>query len=490
MIDDLSICITSFRRPRYLDRCLKSAFETGIQNVVVSSMEPDEETLSVLDKYPQARTSVMDYDNGCHENWIQAAYRSPTKRMILLHDDDVIKPELGRVYQDIIKPAMDAGDVQFCSWRAHLLFDNGDVRPTEWFNGETKQLSSGYLRNFLLKLGRLSLSPVVSILDRDVLIGALKEGHSALIKHEECLHNPGMLLGTELIAYLRHCASLPKWMFINQVLSMYGACESSGTVKAQKTGDLRQLTVGYDIARRYFMSGEYTNPVHKPRIIFVYDDFTPSSDDEQRRFNYAMETWKFHFNQCDVVGFPTHVGQWSRSSADLGDTRPVPYLRDLIDYGVKHAMPEDVVVYVNRDVFLTAHAPERIIESTKRNGISVAWRRNLKPVPGRMYKTVSNARKDGGVDLISVTPGWWLTHRETIPDMLIARECFDWVLRTMAEEMHGKEIYMDDVIGHEPHTGQFWKTNKKTNPGQQHNRALAKVFFARRRDRRALMSLQ
>lgn len=489
MIDDLSICITSFRRPWYLDRCLKSAFETGVQSVVVSSMEPDENTLSVLAKYPQAKVSVMNHDNGCHENWIQAAYRSPTKRMILLHDDDVLKPELGRAYQDIIKPAMDSEDVQFCSWRAHLLFDNGDVKATEWFNGETKQLSSGYLRNFLLKLGRLSLSPVVSILDRDVLIGALKEGHSALIKHEECLYNPGMLLGTELIAYLRHCASLPKWMFINQVLSMYGACESSGTVKAQKTGDLRQLTVGYDIARRYFMSGEYTNPVHKPRIIFVYDDFTPSSEDERRRFNYAMETWKFHFNQCDVVGFPTHVGQWPRSSADMGDPRPSPFFKDLINFGMRYARPEDYIVYANRDIALTTNAPERIIEAAKVHGVAVAWRRNFRPTPGRMYKHSTFAKKDGGVDLLVVSPEWWKKNSDSIPDMLIGREGYDWIFRVICEELYGKSIYVDDVIYHEPHES-FWKQHKKTNPGQQHNRALAKVFFARRRDRRALMSLQ
>jgi hypothetical protein len=172
----------------------------------------------------------------------------------------------------------------------------------------------------------------------------------------------------------------------------------------------------------------------------------------------------------------------------MGDPRPAPFLKDIINYGMRYARPEDVVVYCNRDIFLTSHAPERIHQAVTRNGMAVAWRRNLKPKQGKIYKHVTNARKDGGVDLIAFTPKWWAEHSKDLPDMLIGREAYDWVLRIFAEELHGKSIYADDIIGHEPHES-FWRKNRKTNPGQQHNRALAKVFFARRHDRRALQSL-
>lgn len=491
MIDDLSICITNFKRANYLDRALKSALSTGVKNIVVSTSEPDSDTDLVLNRpeYKHIIVSRLEQDLWCHGSWLDAAYHCPTKRMILLHDDDTLSPYLGITYEKLIKPEMDSGRVQFCSWRAHLLHDNGKIQPTEWFNGGTRLLSSGHLRDFLLRLGRLSLSPIISILDRDTLIYSLKEGGRYLYQHEECLYRPGMLLGTELIAYLRHCANLPKWMYVDQVLSYYGCCDSSGTVAAQKSGDLRPLTLGYDRARRYFMTGEFMKAVPEPKIIFLYDDVEPLDADEKRRFDYARSTWQFHFGQGDVLEFPTHVRQWARSSKDMGDPRPVPFFKDVIDYGMKYARPEDVVVYCNKDVFLTTHAPERIISSVKNHGIAIAWRRNLKPTPGRMYKHVINAKRDGGADLICVTPKWWSEHGRNYPDMLIGRETFDWVIRVMAEELHGKSVYVDDVIGHEAHES-FWRKNKKTNPGQIHNRSLAKVFFARKRDRRAIMSLQ
>lgn len=488
MITDLSVCITNFKRPKYLDRCLQSVVNTGIKNIVVATMEPDQEVRDVLARYPITTVAELDDDMGCHECWMQAAYRSPTKRMILLHDDDVLMPELGKVYEDHIRGTLDSGNVGFASWRAHLLHDDGKIQPTEWFHGKPGVQSSGVVRDFLLKLGRLSLSPIISIFNRDVLLGALKEGGAELYKHEACLHHPGMLLGTEIVAYLRHAARFPRWLYVDKVLSMYGCCDSSGTVKAQKTGDLKHLTDGYDKARRYFMSGGAETPVHEPRIIFTYDSVEPLDEDERRRFDYAMSTWKFHFNSGDMLEFPTRVGQWSRSSADMGDTRPAPFFKDIINHGMAAALPEDVVVYCNRDIFLTSHAPERILAGVGKHGVMVAWRRNLKPKPGKIYKHVTNAKKDGGVDLIAFTPKWWAEHGKDMPDMLIGREGYDWVLRILAEEKHGKDIYQDDIIGHEPHES-FWKKNKKTNPGQQHNRALAKVFFARRHDRRALQSL-
>lgn len=492
MIDDLSVCVTSFGRARYLDRALMSVVKSNIRNIVISTSEPDKDVERVLAKpeYRHVVVSRLADDLGCHHSWLDAAYHCPTKRMILLHDDDAITPEFEKAYEGIIKPAMDEGYAQFCSWRAHLLHDNGKIQPTEWFKGPTRQLSSGYLRDILLRKGRLSLSPIISIFDRDTLIYALKEGGHYLYQHEECLYRPGMLLGTEIIAYLRHCANLPKWMYVDQVLSHYGCCESSGTVAAEKSGNLRPLTLGYDRARTYFMSGEFEKARPEPKIIFLYDDVEPLNDNERRRFDYARNTWQFHFGQGDVLEFPTHVRQWWRSSKDMGDPRPVPYLRDVLDYGLKYARQEDVLLYANRDICLTTGAPERIIKAVQENGVAVAWRRNFIPKHGRLYKHSTNAKRDGGVDLVFVSPGWWMEHRDKIPDMFLGRECWDWVFRIIAEEQHGKSIYVDDVAYHEPHSGQFWKQNKKTNPGQAHNRGLAKVFFARRRDRRALMSLQ
>lgn len=489
-ITDLSVCITNFGRANYLDRSIKSCVDNGIKNIVVCSHAPDAWVYAVTEKWgKQIKWHSIESDLGCAELWLQCAYFSPTDRMILLHDDDLLAPSFNEHYHASIKPMMDSGDAEFISWRAHLYLDNGSIKPTEWFNSKTGPLSSGHLRTFLLRLGRLSLSPIVSVMRRNTLIKAVKEGNSYLYQHQQCLHHPGMVLGTEIIAYLRHCADHPKWGFVNEVLSYYGCCDSSGTVKVQKTGDLACITKGYDIARQYFMKGLFENPMLPPKIIWAYDSYRPTDAEALARNEFAHLTWEYHFEQGDVLNCPTGVDSLGRSSADLGDDRPVPFFKDVINHGMAIAQPEDVVAYCNSDIVVSSRMPETILDHIKQHGISLGWRRSLKPEYGRMYKTFKNCKKDGGIDLICFTPQWWSEHSKNLPDMLIGREAFDWVLWKYALGVHGHSIFMEDIIGHEPHQS-FWKVNRKTNKGQMHNRALAKIFFARRNDRVALQSLQ
>lgn len=491
MIDDLTVCITSFRRAPYLKRAIDSVLAAGISRIVVATSEPDGDVLAVLEEHksrPGFVSVVFDDDIGCNRTWLEAAYRSRTDRMILLHDDDLLRPELGEAYAGLIKPAMDSGQAEFVSWRACLYFDDGTTRPTEWFGGRTRLMSSDQLRSFLMRPKRLSLSPIISVLRRNTLIASLKESERYLTPHQRCLYHPGMLLGTEIVAYLRHCEAHKKWMYVDQVLSMYGACDSSGTVKVQKGGDLSVITNGYDVAREHFRSGACKRIQLDPRIIFIYDDMPPRDEDEARRFDYAKWSWKFHFNHGTLLEFPVTVESFPRSSRDLGDERATPFVHDVLDYGCSLACPEDVVVFVNRDIGLTTTAPDRILSHTPRHGVSVGLRRNIIPKPGRYYRTVTNARRDGGVDMAAVTPAWWVKNKSKYPDMLIGREGWDWVFRKMSEEAAGRYVYLDDCLIHEPHPS-WWKTVRKTNAGQQHNRGLAREFFKARKNHMAVRSL-
>lgn len=489
MIEDCSVCITSFKRAQYLERALVSVVGQFSNIVVVDTGgDPGVRELSKHRYFQHVKWHFVDADLGCAETWLQCAYHSPTDRMILLHNDDEISPEFEKHYVGTIKPWMDSGSVEFCSWRAHLKMDDGSIKPTEWFSHGTSALPSSHITTFLLRLGRLSLSPIISIFRRNTLIKAVKEGNWFLYQHQQCLHHQSMLLGTEIIAYLRHAADHPRWGFVNEVLSYYGCCNSSGTVKVQKTGNLACITKGYDIARQYFLSGKYEHPVLPPKVLLVYDDFLPADAGDQQRINTAYRTWQYQFDQADVIEVPTTIKQWSKTSAELGDERPVPYFHDLIQHGVDMAQSEDVVAYCNRDIQLTSNIPELILEGVKRHGIILGRRREFTPEPGRIYKTFKGGKKDGGIDLICITPKWWNEHWKNLPRMFIGREGYDWVLWSYAEKVHGPTIYLDDGVGHQNHAS-YWRKNKRTNPAQAHNRALAKVFFARAGDRRALMSL-
>lgn len=509
MIDtsDLTLAITNFKRAGFLGRCLAHAHAAGIENVVIASACPDEENLKMVDswkdKFKRFRFTKTKYDVGCHNLWILAAYNSFTERLILMHDDDVLAKEFGETYTNVIKPVLDSGKTGIASWRAHLLFMDSTTKPTEYFTNpfgkvnDTGLYPVTALEKIVGKKGRLSLSPVVSVMNRKVLIHALKEC-SQFITSPKCIHHQGMLLGTEILAYLRHCSAYRSWFFCSEVLSYYGSHNESGTVAAQKTGDLTGLTTGYDVVRDHFANNAKFVPEYKPKLILIYNDIKPADCAESLRFKNAYNSWEFHFNQMDMIELPFVKTDSSRSSIDIGDSRETFYFKDILDFGCSYAMPEDVVCYINRDIGLTTMAPERILDSAKRNnGVTIAFRRNLNVEEGRLYKTVRNAKPDGGFDVMCVTPLWWASNKNKMPDMFIGREAFDTVFRNIIRESMSKKpsalddvhdkssrfwelpYFVDDVCYHHPHEP-YWLSEKTKSLSQLHNRKLAREFFRER----------
>lgn len=497
-IDSLTVCVTNFRRPEFLRRCLESLRVAGCPRVVVASMEPDASTRKVIAEFQALPWTSFDVafvedDLGCNDTWMLAAYHSRTKRIIIMHDDDMLAPEFGEHYNTMIGPTLDREPTAFATWRADLIFMDGRHEATDFWSGPTRMSPSRELLKVVGARHRLSLSPIISVFDRETVIHACKEGLAALTT-PECYHNQGMLLGTEIMVYMRHIQRFPKWLYVDKVLSHYGSHAGSGTVEAQNNGDLKPLWVGYDRARA---QAETTKPALTPRILLVYSSSTPTSGDEMTRNSVARMTWDFHFGQGTFIEMPVRMKDLTRSSAMLQDTRNVPFIRDLFDWGCAHAMPEDIVLYCNRDIGLVTDAARLIGEGiVKGRGITCCPRRWMNPKPGRMYKNLVGARPDGGFDAFAVTPNWWAQHRGNMPDMLIGREAWDTVLRTLAEEWADQRprlrgvaqgvgqllrsnAYTDQVCFHKNHNS-HWIAERLTSPGNLHNRRLAKEFFQSR----------
>lgn len=166
-------------------------------------------------------------------------------------------------------------------------------------------------------------------------------------------------------------------------------------------------------------------------------------------------------------------------------------------------MPEDIVAFINLDIGLTSMAADKLIDGIARgNGVTCCPRRvfpgnYLGPKPGRIFRSVTNLRTDGGFDLFAMTPQWWKVNRAKMPDMLIGREAWDTVFRNIAEEWATRRgsipellyavdgdwsrnpAYTDDVIWHKEHLS-HWQKERTTSPGQIHNRNLGRAFFAAR----------
>lgn len=495
-LDNLTVCVTNFKRPNYLDRTLQSLQDAGIRRVVVASVEGGPEVDFIIEKHrlrsPWLTFDVarLPVDIGCNNTWMLAAYHSQTERVIIMHDDDLLARGFGEAYRSTISPALDRG-VGFASWRASLFFDDGRTEATEFWEGPTRILSAKELLRVVAHRNRLSLSPIISVFNRTTLIHACKEAEQFLT-HNDCLLHQGMLLGTELVVYMRHIRASKDWLYVDQVLSHYGSHDGSGTIQAQKSGrtGMTELFRGYDLARE---QAEKAKPIPRPKILLVTPPFSASNIEDEWRICTAQKSWQFLFDQFDVLHFP--VGpKVHRTTHPEG----LHYVRDLFSHGCQYALPEDIVMYVNADVGLTTQTYERVVEGvTRGNGVTICPRRSLNPMPGRHYKHLLNCKTDGGFDAMAIRPELWKDHfRNKLPDFVIGREGWDTCFRVLAEEhadapkrisqlstravqWSRSKAYTDHVCWHKPHPPR-WMAERTTNPDQIRNRKLARDFFAAR----------
>lgn len=490
-LDDLTVCITSFRRPTYLARALRTCVIAGVRRIAIAAVSPCDVTRHIINAgrsyggWSSYDVSYVDQDIGCNASWLVACYRARTDRVLVLHDDDGLNASFGEIYGSLIAPFLNHG-AGFAVWQGEHRHDTGDSSPCPFWKRPTGVIPSEELLEIVAARGRLSLSPVVAVLDRGTVIDACKEAEQTL-RSNASLYTPGMLLGTEIVVYLRHIERFKKMLHVDEVLSFYGVHEESGTIAVEKTGDLSPLTVGYDIARD---QGARAAPRLKPRVILAYSDASPADADEQLRFDAAYSSWRWLFGTGEVVELPIE-DEDVRTFA--GDHRPAPYVRDLLDVAARHARPGDVILLVNRDCGLTAYAPRRIVNNVRAHGgATVCFRRELTPAPGALYHSVKNCKTDGGFDAVAVTPSWWAQHRDKMPDMLLGREGWDTIFRTLVEEvLRGhparcisqagfteNPAYTDDAVYHAPHVP-VWRCSPD-GAGNRHNRALAASFLEER----------
>lgn len=491
MTPDLTVVVTNFKRPDFLKRCLESAANAGCDNFVVSSFCPDEKVLEVLRGFStrpniRLRTTLSQTDFGVTELWLRGLYYAPTEYVLVLHDDDYLDPAFSEVYRREILPQLNAG-VGLASWRG--VMDQRDVTgdtPTlvecDYFSGPTRVLGTGALSKVLLDRRAGPVSPVVSIWRRSVAITALKEALQRLSR-AECFSRPGMMLGQEVLTYLRHCEKFASWFYVDRVLTYYGAHEGSESGRLQMENKVVSEQIPKtNHARDAFLQlrGYAVKP--ERRFLLTRSLYESKDPEEQRRNAHATATWSFHEALGEFLNFPVTDDMLLRSSKDVGDVRAVPFLTDLLDYAMSYARPEDVVLLANTDTCITSDGFEKLrhVFSDPSLGATFAYRHNIRGKLSGLRKDAREGHVDGGVDLIALTPKWWADHRPYFPDMLLACEGWDWVMRLLIEESTGRGG-IQNLIYHEWHDP-VWRERKvrQQNPGQRYNRNLMRNFFLAR----------
>lgn len=209
-------------------------------------------------------------------------------------------------------------------------------------------------------------------------------------------------------------------------------------------------------------------------VFHVYQDYA-GGEEEQRRNALAKLTW----DREGKGWFDVPVKDFTRNATSVGDTRPLPFIKDIIQSGYDNASVFDeegaLILLTNTDTCLTPgfkHAIQRLDGEAY-----FSHRRDFARLDRPLTQNeIENGHWYPGSDLFVFTPRWWEAHREEMPDMILGAEGWDKILRELIKATGGGEIH--GCCYHERHESQWERAGARENdPSNVYCRHLAKKFL-------------
>lgn len=219
-------------------------------------------------------------------------------------------------------------------------------------------------------------------------------------------------------------------------------------------------------------------PVYQKKIFHVYSEFHASGE-TGRRNDFASQTWKEEYKRGNWIAVPLHESDLFRSSRNIGDRKPVPFIKDIVNKAADISSDDDLIVLTNRDTCFSIGLTDALISELNHAPAIAAHRYDFHHRLNEIYSPNQTALGNWycGVDLFAFTRRWWLRHRDEFPDMLLSYESWDLVLRQLICMRKGVEWHFP-IIFHEVHSA-FWSSPgvKDKHPSQLHNIRLCQRFL-------------
>ena len=481
---DYTICLTNYARPEHLRRCLQSV--AGCRHVVVASYGATDEHRKIIDELrPGTRCYLTPEDYGCNRLWMQAVALAHTPRVVILHDDDQLTPDFSATLARV-----DPKDASFIAWNGKTEWygnkeDHG-VNPWGGF-GEGLHPTSALVDDVTNPHGGMVRSPVTMMLRRETALAVLSWCEEGLKDYHT---RPTMMIGNEIALLLGHIHEGGRWYHINRPLVKFGHWEGSETVK-WLNGENPELIALYDKVREKFGAEQpyFDHSKVVPTLVHVH---TTGGDSPRKQF--ARTTWETEYRTMEkeylIVPVRLESGNFRRNSGTVGDPRCMPFVKDLAEAGLRMTRrPGDVVVVSNDDVCLVEGALRKFVDRVREVGATYTHRRDfhkrhLDAIGAEAIgfplspDEVREGFPHSGTDLIAFTPQWWRDHAlPHFPDFIVGCEAWDTIM-IMLMRAAGCGWGFKNQVYHEYHGG-WWETgqNRFSNPGQLHNRRLAKEYL-------------
>ena len=510
-------CITNFSRLDRLKECVASLeLDKHPHPVAVASFGASPYHSKFLATLPECVASFTSRkDAGCNQLWIKALELAKTKWVSILHDDDRRPANFAATVEALIDKAEALG-CGFIAWNGLQL----DIKTGKTGGvitiaaGTDGAHDSATLLPMLRAKDSLPNSPVSFLFDRQTALDALYWAEENL---KDCTTRPTMMIGNDVALVVAHVQRYAKFLQSSKPLSLYGHWAGSETV-AWSQGQNDGLIPAYNKARERLARSKIPlrvmertkeaapEPVKvaapksekEPEPVAPIPDATvlvwsdtlgePLSADTQRRNAFARSTWQ-PLLQSRKGWVEHHVTEVPRTSRDFGDTRTLPFIHDMVEQAVaKTRKPTDVVILINADICLTPWGADAIERAVEKYGACHCTRLNFpRPMPVVRHRSqMANGVWFAGTDLVAFTVKWWQENKAEFPDMVLACEGWDLVMRNLINITGGVDV--PDAIYHETHDNYWYdgaRSRPREFPGNAHNQRLSKIFFDANKSRGA-----
>jgi len=233
--------------------------------------------------------------------------------------------------------------------------------------------------------------------------------------------------------------------------------------------------------------------IAEPRYIHAVEMHLTESQRGEFRFQKVFASWNRMY--ADGV-IPCHYTQYRRNSMlEIGDTRSLPYLKDVLNHALSFARPDDVIILTNDDTVVSRHClPELKMRVALYDAVCSRrcdWKNGKWPArdnPEDWLKE-TGGHVHSGRDLFAFK-AWWLRERmESIPDYILGAPGWDYGIAAMIRLYHGhvsdganiwKDLLPSEMppgfIGHIYHTRLWTLKEHRTAPASVHNYKLLRQW--------------
>lgn len=214
-----------------------------------------------------------------------------------------------------------------------------------------------------------------------------------------------------------------------------------------------------------------------------HEDTNPQ---ELTRKRFAWDSWDVLYGQGVI---PVHYwAPYGRDATSLGDRRPLPFLKDVLQKALDQATEKDIIFFTNDDNWLHPELPDMLKFQVGIYGVCTARRTEFKqPFPRRKDLSPDDISKAGehhiGRDLFAATQLWLTNHWSKIGDFVLGEPLFDLALASLVRNYFGyrsdrrsllhANIFPCELpqgyVAHQFHTPRWTKFSQGITPSKKRN---------------------